>query len=275
MLSADQRQQYEREGYIGPISVLAVDEVNVLPSKLESFEATQGGELEETQRNKSHLYFKWLDDLMRDPRILDPIEDLIGPDILCWNTLFWIKKPGAQSFVSWHQDARYWGLSSANVITAWLALSTAGVENGCMRVMPGTHQGNIMDHEDRYDANNLLTRGQEISAPLNEANARHMPLRAGEMSIHNYRLAHASDVNNGSDRRIGVSMHFLPPDTLQIVGSWDSAALVRGQDVYGNFELTPIPGGDLDENAVAFHGRAKQAIRDVLYADAAKNTQKL
>ena len=70
-------------------------------------------------------------------------------------------------------------------------------------------------------------------------------------------------------------MHFLPPDTLQIVGSWDSAALVRGQDVYGNFELTPIPGGDLDENAVAFHGRATQAIRDVLYADAAKNTQKL
>ena len=144
-----------------------------------------------------------------------------------------------------------------------------------MRVMPGTHRGDVMDHEDRYDANNLLTRGQEISAPLDEANARHMPLRAGEMSIHNYRLAHASDANNGSDRRIGISMHFLPPDTVQIVGSWDSAALVRGQDTFGNFELTPIPGGDLDEDAVAFHGRATQAIRDVLYADAAENTQKL
>ena len=275
MLSVEQKDQYEREGYICPIPVLDAGEVDALRSKLETFEAAQGGKLEPAQRNKSHLLFKWLDDLIRDPRILDPIEDLIGPNILCWNTLFWIKEAGSQSFVSWHQDNRYWGLSSDSVITAWLALSPAGVENGCMRVIPGTHRGDVMDHEDHYDVNNLLTRGQEISAPLDEANARHMPLRAGEMSIHNYRLAHASDANNGPDRRIGISMHFLPPNTEQIVGSWDSAALVRGQDSFGNFELTPIPGNDLDLDAVAFHGRATLAIRDVLYADAAKNTQKL
>ena len=269
------KDQYHHEGYICPVPVMGGEEAGALRAKLEAFEATQGGKLEPAQRNKSHLLFKWLDDLIRDPRILDPIEDLIGPDILCWNTLFWIKEAGSQSFVSWHQDTRYWGLSSDQVITAWLALSPAGVENGCMRVMPGTHVGDVLDHADRYDENNMLTRGQEITAGLDESKARNMPLRAGEMSIHNYRLAHASGANQGADRRIGVSMHFMPPDTGQIVGDWDSAALVRGRDSHGNFEPTPVPATDMDADALAFHVRATQAIRDVLYADAAENTEKL
>lgn len=275
MLTDREKFQYEKDGFICPISVLAEDEAILLRSKLESFEATQGGKLEPAQRNKSHLLFKWLDDLIRDPRILDPVEDLIGPNILCWNTLFWIKEAGSKSFVSWHQDTRYWGLSSDQVITAWLALSPAGVENGCMRVMPGTHREDVLEHEDRYDENNMLTRGQEISSDIDETKARHMPLSVGEMSIHNYRLAHASDVNNGPDRRIGISMHFLPPDTAQIIGTWDSAALVRGNDVYNNFEPTPLPTCDFDQEAVKFHFRATRVIREVLYADARENTEKL
>ncbi|MEK9724511.1 MAG: hypothetical protein VW405_13650, partial [Rhodospirillaceae bacterium] len=71
------------------------------------------------------------------------------------------------------------------------------------------------------------------------------------------------------------SMHFMPPDTSQIVGNWDSAALVRGRDPFGHFERTPVPAADMDAEAAAFHGRATQAIRDVLYADAAENTGKL
>ena len=270
-----QTRQFAEEGYIFPVPVLDADEVADLRGRLQAFEAAQGGQLEPHQRNKSHLLFKWLDDLIRDPRITDPVSELIGEDLLCWNTLFWIKEAGSQSFVSWHQDTRYWGLSSDKVVTAWLALSPASVESGCMRVMPGTHKGDVLAHEDRYDANNMLTRGQEISVDVDEAKAVHMPLRPGEMSIHNYRLAHASGANAADDRRIGVSMHFMPPDTAQIVGQWDSAALVRGRDSYGNFAATPKPKTDLDPDCVAFHGRATQAIRDVLYADAATNTQKL
>jgi len=276
MLTEKQKSQYKESGFIYPIPVLEQEEADSFRAKLEAVEAKQGGSLQATQRNKSHLLFKWLDDLIRDPRVLDPIEDLIGPNILCWNTLFWIKEAGSGSFVSWHQDTRYWGLSSEQVITAWLALSPAGVENGCMRVMPGTHRGDVLDHEDRYDDHNMLTRGQEItSSVIDESKACHMPLKVGEMSIHNYRLAHASDANKGMDRRIGISMHFLPPDTAQVVGSWDSAALVRGEDRYNNFELTPLPSVDFDAAAVNFHERATQAIREVLYSDARENTEKL
>jgi len=275
VLSQVQTEQFHTDGYVFPIDVLDASEVADMRGRLETFEASQGGHLDPTQRNKSHLLFKWVDDLIRDPRILDPVSQLIGDDLLCWNTLFWIKEAGSGSFVSWHQDTRYWGLSSEKVVTAWLALSPARVENGCMRVLPGTHAGDVMAHEDRYDENNMLTRGQEISEGVDEDAAVHMPLAAGQMSIHNYRLAHASGPNNGSDRRIGLSMHFMPPDTAQIVGEWDSAALVRGRDDFRHFEPTPVPAKDFDPPAVAFHARAARAIRDVLYADAALNTEKL
>ena len=268
-------EQFHRDGYVFPIDVLGPAEVADLRGRLEAVEAAQGGALKPEQRSKSHLLFKWLDDLIRDARVLDPVERLIGPDILCWNTIFWIKEAGSESFVSWHQDTRYWGLSSDQVVTAWLALSEAGVEAGCMRVMPGTHRGDVLAHEDRYHADNMLTRGQEISVALDEDRAVHMPVGAGQMSIHNYRLAHASGANAGADRRIGVSMHFMPPDTRQVVGDWDSAALVRGRDPYGHFRPTPVPARDFDDAAVAFHAEASELVRRVLYADAEENTAKL
>ncbi len=274
-LTTDQITQFNHDGYVFPIDILAPTEAGALRARLESVEARQGGALEPAQRNKGHLLFKWLDDLIRDARILDPIEQLIGPDILCWNTLFWIKEAGSGSFVSWHQDTRYWGLSSDQVVTAWLALSAAGVDSGCMRVMPGTHRGEVLVHQDRYDKDNMLTRGQEICEPLDEAGAVYMPLATGQLSIHNYRLAHASGPNVSQDRRIGISMHFMPPDTQQIVGDWDSAALVRGVDPYGHFEPTPIPAHDFDAAAVAFHAKASAGVRKVLYADARENTAKL
>ncbi len=274
-LSAAQVEQFKRKGYVFPLDILDGKESADLRRRLEAYEATQGGKLAPGQRAKSHLIFKWLDDLIRDPRILDPIEQLIGPNILCWNTIFWIKDVGSESFVSWHQDTRYWGLSSPDVITAWLALSPASVESGCMRVMPCTHRGEVMPHEDRYHNDNMLTRGQEITEGIDDKKAVYMPLKTGQVSFHNYRLAHSSGPNRAPDRRIGISMHFMPPDTEQIVGDWDSAALVRGEDKYGNFAPTPVPAKDFDPDAMAFHARAAQAQSEVLYQGAVNNTHKL
>lgn len=267
--------QFKDEGYHFPVPVLSAVEVAELRRRLEDREADQGGALYPAQRNKSHLLFKWVDDLIRDPRILDFIEDLIGPDILCWNTLFWIKNQGSPSFVSWHQDLRYWGLDGGDVITAWLALSPASEESGCMRVLPGSHVGEILPHEDRYDEANMLTRGQEIISGIDEERAVHMPLQPGEMSLHNARLAHASGPNMANDRRIGLSMHFIPPTVTQVQGDWDSAALVRGRDPHGHFHHTPRAKEDFDPVATAFHETATKAVHDILYKDANQDTKKL
>jgi non-heme Fe2+,alpha-ketoglutarate-dependent halogenase len=267
--------QYRDHGYYFPIPVLDGDEVSRLRTKLEAFEADQGHPIEGAQRSKSHLLFKWLDDLMRDARIVDAVEDLIGPDILCWNSIFWIKEANSPSYVSWHQDLKYWGLDCDDLVTAWVALSPASDESGCMRVLPGSHREAMLPHDDIYDPDNMLTRGQEIAAVVNEDAAVSMALRPGQMSIHNVRLAHASGPNKSADRRIGVSFHYMPTRSRQCVGEWDSAALVRGEDRFHHFAATPVPSRDMDPVAVAFHEKASTAVREILFSGARRVRQTL
>ena len=270
MLDAAAITQYREEGYYFPLTVLSDEEVAWNRGQLERFEADQGHPLKGPQRSKSHLLFKWVDDLMRQSKILDAVEDLIGPDILCWNTLFWIKEAGSESFVSWHQDLNYWGLDNSELVTVWLALSPASLESGCMRVLPRSHLSELMPHQDRYDDANMLTRGQEVAVNVDEAKAVAMPLKPGQVSLHNVRVAHASGPNLSEDRRIGLSLHYIPTRTKQKVGSWDSAALVRGEDRFGHFNIAPQPGRDMDPNSVAFHAKATDELREILFADAEK-----
>ncbi len=270
LLNENAIAQYNRDGYYFPVRILDDDQVAANRTLLENFETTQGKPIEGAQRSKSHLLFTWVDDLMHHTKILDAVEDLIGPDILCWNTFFWIKEPRSESFVSWHQDLRYWGLDTNDLVSVWLALSPATLETGCMRVLPGSHNGDLLPHKDEYKPNSLLTRGQEIAVQVDEAKAVAMPLHPGEISLHNVRLAHASGPNRSKGRRIGLSMHYMPTRTKQIVGEWDSAALVRGSDRFGHFKDTPRPVRDLDPAAVQFHEKATNAVREILFNDAEK-----
>ena len=262
--------QYETDGYFFPIDVLTHAEVTVTRAKLEAFEAHQGQPVNGAQRGKSHLLFTWVDELMRHEKILDAVEDLIGPDILCWSTVWWIKEAFSDTFVSWHQDVRYWGLDTSDLVTVWLALSPATVQSGCMRILPGSHKGEVMPHSDEFKDDNLLTRGQEIAVPIDEAKTVAMELEPGQISLHNIRLAHASEPNRSADRRIGISMHYIPTSTRQLAADWDSASLVRGEDRYHHFAIAPRPQNDLDEEAVRFHERASNAFRDILFKDAEK-----
>ena len=270
LLNENAIAQYNREGYYFPVKILDAEQVAANRARLEKFEDAQGSPISGAQRSKSHLLFTWVDDLMRHAKILDAVEDLIGPDILCWNTFFWIKEPLSETFVSWHQDLRYWGLDTDHLVSVWLALSPATLETGCMRVLPGSHKGDLLPHADEYKENNLLTRGQEIAVEVDEAKAVAMPLQPGEISLHNVRLAHASGPNRSTDRRIGLSMHYMPTRTKQTVGEWDSAALVRGTDRFGHFKKAPRPTKDLDPAAVQFHEKATNAVREILFSDAEK-----
>ena len=118
-------------------------------------------------------------------------------------------------------------------------------------------------------------RDEVACRAIDETKAVPMPLQPGEMSVHDVGLAHASGPNRSEDRRIGVSLHFMPTRTRQSLGDWDSAALVRGSDDYGNFHHTPVFASDFDGAAVAFHDRATRAVREILYRDARQATGKL
>src|SRR3982074_1002376 len=154
VLTDDAVQQYRETGYLAPVKALSTEDAGRLRAKLESFEAG-AGPLAGKLRQKSHLLFSWLNDLIRHERILDAVEDVIGPDILCWGTSFFIKGPHNPAFVSWHQDSTYWGLDPADIVTAWVALSDSTTENGAMRVMPGSHTMAQGPHRDTFRCDNL------------------------------------------------------------------------------------------------------------------------
>ena len=232
--------------------------------QIEAFEAKSGGALRGTNRFKNHLLFKWLSDLIRSPKILDAVEDLIGSNLLVWSTDWWIKEAQSSMFVSWHQDSQYWGLDTRKLVTVWVALSPSTVESGCMRVLPGSHLGPDLPHKETFHDDNMLTRGQQIE-DIDETLAVNLEVDTGKAVIFSYRIAHASHPNRSNDRRIGLAIRYIPPDARQQYAETDSATLVRGEDTAGHFELEPEPTCDFDPVAVEFHQHAEEERRKILY----------
>ncbi len=269
MLTQAALRQYQEQGYYAPIRVMPRPEAEALRGRLEDFEAGAGilaGKL----RHKSHLLFTWLNDLVRHPRILDAVEDVIGPNILCWGSSFFIKEACNPAFVSWHQDSTYWGLDPADVVTAWVALTDSTAANGAMRVIPATHKLDQVPHHDTFSTDNLLSRGQEIEVEVDDRQAQMLELQAGEMSLHHVRLIHGSDPNPSPQRRIGFAIRYIPTTVRQVAGSHDHATLVRGVDTHGHFEPEQCPDADMSERALAYHAEVTGAHAKILMRDTGK-----
>jgi Phytanoyl-CoA dioxygenase (PhyH) len=258
-------ERYHRDGFYFPVRVLSTDEARECRGRLEVFEATQqrgalGGEL----RHKPHLIFTWLDTLVRHPVILDTVEDILGPNLLVWSSSFFVKEPRDAAYVSWHQDATYWGLSEPDVVTAWVAITDSTVESGAMRMIPGTHREQV-PHRDTFAPHNLLSRGQEIAVEVDEAQAVDVVLRAGEMSLHHVRMFHGSLPNRSDDRRVGFAIRYVPTHVRQGAGEGDSAMLVRGVDEFGHFEPERRPTADASPEAFAYHAAIMERSARILY----------
>lgn len=272
VLTSDQIEQYREAGFVAPLDGISPEESAHARTQLERHEASLGHALGPGQRSKSHYLFTWVDNIMRDDRILDAVEDLVGPNILCWGTIFWIKEAQSPSYVSWHQDLQYWGLDTEDLVNVWVALSDASEAAGCMSVLPGSHRERL-DHVETYHEDNMLSRGQEATIDLGDRTPVAMPLSPGQISIHNGRLAHGSGPNTTDDRRIGLSLQYIPTSTKQTLVDWDTAALVRGVDDYNHFEHGASPESDLHPDAVAFHARAVEALRTALYVGAEQSSE--
>lgn len=264
ILSQQQIDQFWRDGCIFPIRVMSEADAAEIRSRLEDFENKAGGPLKGDLRHKSHLLFSWLGDLVRKKEIIDAIEDLYGPNLLCWTTNFFIKEARNPAFVSWHQDSTYWGLDKPDVVTAWIALTASNQSNGAMSFIPTTHTHDQIPHRDTFGKNNLLTRGQEIAVEVDDKQAVTIELRPGEMSLHHVRLVHGSPPNPSDDRRIGFAIRYVPTTVAQIAGE-DSATLVRGVDDYHHFAPEPRPEKDMDPAFVALHKKITERNAQILY----------
>jgi non-heme Fe2+,alpha-ketoglutarate-dependent halogenase len=259
-LSPSQVAQYQRDGCYFPVDCLTPDEVRYFRGCLEAFEQQQGdtfGKLPNLVRSKSHMLFTWMDELVRHPKVLDAVESVIGPNILIYHLTSWLKEPNEPSHVSWHQDGTYFGLDPAEQITAWIALTDSTEEMGCIKILPGSHVIGQRPHKDTLTPGNLLSRGQTIDHPrLDYTNYVMMPLKAGQISLHHTHIVHCSEPNRSNQRRIGIGVSYIPPHCRLINDVHVTAALVRGHDDYGHFDLEPRPTGDFDATSRAAHAAA-------------------
>jgi hypothetical protein len=244
-LSPAQVAQYHRDGFLFPISGITEPEAASYRGALEAYERAQGTSITGmTARYKSHTLFPWANRLVREPAILDAVEDLIGADILVWTSTFFVKEPKTPAITAWHQDWTFFGLRPHEHVTAWVALSSASVEAGCMRFVPGQGAAREMRHTLRADPNSINGGGQKIGEPFDESRAVHGALRPGEFSLHHTLCIHSSPPNRSGDRRIGLGISYIPAGVRHTGTIPVSALLVRGEDRFGHFRLEEDPTGD-------------------------------
>ncbi len=234
LLTPEQVQGYERDGYVCPIDVLSPEEVRQARGELEDWEQARGQLIDFPEKSKSYLLFDWADRLVHHPRILDAVEDVIGPDILVYHSTLFVKEARTPAYVRWHQDSTYFYLQPHLHVTAWVALSDASVAAGCMHALQGSHRWGAFEHDDRPDPMNMIRRGQGISDRFDHETGVPLPVGPGQMSLHHTDLVHASGGNQSDDRRLGYAISYIPASVRPSGPVQPSALCVRGRD-HGHF----------------------------------------
>lgn len=255
-LSQEQIDRYRADGFVAPIPVLTREEVGRYRAGLEDFEARSGHALDFPERSKPYLLFGWADAIVHHPAVLDAVEDLIGPDILCYHLTMHIKEPDTDAIIIWHQDDDYFKLDPAEHVTAWVALSDASEQAGCMRMVPGAHAQGLLAHGEDPQPNHLIRRGKGIFGRFAEDDGVAVPVPAGSMSLHHTHTPHCSGPNRGDDRRIGVGISYIPAHVRPTTSPVSSALLVRGEDRYGHFHAEERLTAPESPAARAAHERA-------------------
>lgn len=267
ILSEEEVAAYVSDGFHFPIPVMNKCQARSFRTKLEDFEAKNDKNIRQKIKTKMHLVLTWINDLVTLPTVLDSVEDVIGPDILCWNSTFFIKEAHYPGHVTWHQNSAYWGMDSPDNVTAWIALSCVSIEAGPMRVIPGSHKRPQLDHEDTFAEDNLISRGQRLAEDPDDTDGIDLVLEAWEMSLHHVALVHGSSSNRTNDRRIGLAVRYLPPHVRQVGGIEDTALLVRGEDCSNNFQHERPPKADMDPEALEYDSKIIHNMAKVKFAD--------
>tara|TARA_A100000164_G_C21748479_1_gene695819 strand:+ start:81 stop:908 length:828 start_codon:yes stop_codon:yes gene_type:complete len=263
-LTVEQLDHYKNKGYISPVNALGSSEAKEIRNEIEKIEKDWPGAFEGINRNYIHLISPILNKVCLNKNILDAVENIIGKNILICGTTLFIKNPNEKGFVSFHQDAKYIGLEPYNWVTVWLAVTDANEENGCMRMLPGSHKENLKTHEQKFDENNLLTRGQTITnVPLEKTDP--IILKAGQISLHHPKIVHGSGLNQSNDRRIGfVIQSYIGTNVNQVIGKM-YVQRARGEDKYKYHEYSSIPTELMGKNEIISQNKANEELSKIFY----------
>jgi len=268
-LNEKQLKDYEDHGFVAPINVLTLEEATKIKEEIEYIEKKWPDELIGLGRNNVHYISPIFDQVCHNSKILDAVESIIGKDILVGGTTLFIKDPDKKGFVSWHQDAKYIGFEPHNWVTAWLAITDANEENGCMRMWSGSHKEKIKEHKDTFNENNLLTRGQTVqNVPLEDTTPN--ILKAGQLSLHHPMIVHGSGSNKSNTRRIGfVIQSYIGTNVDQVIGKV-YVQQARGKDNFKYHEHTKRPSELMSKEDINIRIKANKELSKIFYNDAKK-----
>ena len=268
-LTEEQLDHYKNKGYVSPVNALTYVEAKEIRDEIEKIEKNWPGALEGLNRNYIHLLSPIFNKVCLNKNILDAVESIIGQNILICGTTLFIKNPNEKGFVSFHQDAKYIGLEPHNWVTVWLAVTDANEKNGCMRMLSGSHKEDLKYHEQKFDENNLLTRGQTIKdISLDKTDA--IILEAGQISLHHPKIVHGSGLNYSNDRRIGfVIQSYIGTNVKQVIGKM-FVQKARGDDRYKFHEYSKIPLKLMGKNEIESHNKANEELSKIFYTGSIK-----
>ena len=268
-LNEKQLKDYEDHGFVAPINVLTLEEATKIKEEIEYIEKKWPDELIGLGRNNVHYISPIFDQVCHNSKILDAVESIIGKDILVGGTTLFIKDPDKKGFVSWHQDAKYIGFEPHNWVTAWLAITDANKENGCMRMWSGSHKEKIKKHKDTFNENNLLTRGQTVqNVPLEDTTPN--ILKAGQLSLHHPMIVHGSGSNKSNTRRIGfVIQSYIGANVDQVIGKV-YVQQARGKDNFKYHEHTKRPSELMSKEDINIRIKANNELSKIFYHDTKK-----
>ena len=264
LLTSKQLNQYKEDGYLAPIDVLSTSEAQEIRDEIEIIEKEWPNELDGLGRNYVHLISPIFDKVSHNSKILDAVESIIGKNILVCGTTLFIKNPYEKGFVSFHQDAKYIGLEPHNWVTAWIAVTDSNEENGCMRMLKGSHKEELKHHNQKFDDNNLLTRGQTIEN-VSLDKTKPVVLKAGQMSLHHPKVVHGSGLNKSKDRRIGfVIQSYIGTDVDQVLGKI-YVQLARGKDLYKYHEHVTRASELMNKKDILIRKKANDELSKIFY----------
>ena len=244
--------RYRREGYVGRIPALSENEASAVLNRIDGFARRFQKNPGIVIRNKGHLKVMAVYETIFNDRILDAVESVLGPDILCWGASLFLKQAGDPGYVAWHQDNNYFGLSPPDVLTAWIALKPSTIENGAMMVIPGSHLVPPFPHQKSPSGStNMLFGFDEIAVDVDEQKAVPLVLDVGEMSLHHTDIVHGSKRNLSNDRRVGLALRYVAAH-VRHNGPLNTATLVRGTTRLGFWQPEPVPTRDYDPEIIAW-----------------------
>jgi hypothetical protein len=242
-LSASDIARFNAEGHLSPFHIYDAADADrnraYFDGLLEQVRAANDGR-DEYSINGYHTTCAGLWDIVMNPRILDIVEDLLGPNFVAWGTHYFCKLPHDDRTVPWHQDASYWPLTPSKTVTAWLAIDDADAENAAMQVIPTSHlKGHLAWEQTRQPR---VVLGQEVLDVAQYGTPEYVTLKAGEVSFHSDLLLHGSEANTSDRRRCGLTIRYASTDVRVLQEGWKSRSILcRGVDEANYWNNSPRP----------------------------------